>query len=70
MHSPKANHTTELIHGMRYRVLILCIWQDADATQPAWRFSLESHSSDDRRGFRSLDLLVAYLHGLLAVPRD
>lgn len=56
--------------GLRYHVLILCIWQEPDSAHPSWRFSLEGLQAADRRGFRSLEALVDHIRALMAAPVD
>ncbi len=54
----------------RYHVLVLCLWQELDAAEPTWRFSLESLQATDRRGFGSLEALIDHLRALIAAPVD
>lgn len=52
-----------------YHVYVLRVWQENAATplRPAiWRFSLEDPQTRERRGYKSLEALVAFLVDLLA----
>ena len=59
----------------RYHAYLLRIWRDddgggaKDAAPGPWRFSLEDPASGDRRGFRSLAEVTAFLN-LTMVPLD
>jgi hypothetical protein len=52
-------------HGapLRYHLFILTLWEeDHPPREPVrWRYSLEESRTGVRRGFRSLEELVAYL---------
>jgi len=47
----------------RYQVFMLRAWEESsDAAGPTtWRFSVEAPDTGQRRGFASLEALVAYL---------
>jgi len=49
----------------KYRAFLLRCWKEADAgpaTKPAWRFTLvQMGEGQTKRGFSSLEQLVAYL---------
>ena len=45
----------------RYRAYMLRLWQVDDEEGPTWRASLESPHTGERRGFASLEALVAFL---------
>ena len=48
----------------RYHIFILSLWEESNrrAADPAvWRFSLEGAQSAERKGFKSLAELMAYL---------
>jgi hypothetical protein len=50
--------------GRRHHSFILCLWQEGSAmpnAPPVWRCSLEEPYSAERRGFRHLDELYAFL---------
>lgn len=68
MTPPRHSDTAWSTSGLRYYVLVLRIWQEADRTEPAWRFSLESLQATDRRGFASLEALIEHLRALTAEP--
>ena len=44
-----------------YFSYLLRIWQENDREAPIWRASLEDPQSGERKGFLSLDALVAYI---------
>jgi hypothetical protein len=53
----------------RYRSYLLTLWEERsrDPTVPAvWRFRLEDPRTGQRRGFASLEALVAALEGEMA----
>ena len=52
--------------GLRYHVVVVCLWQESDGAQMTWRFSLESLRASDRLGFGSLEALVDHLRELMA----
>lgn len=45
----------------RYLAYLLRLWRTGSEGEPAWRASLESASSGERRGFSSLEALLAFL---------
>ena len=45
----------------RYLAYMLRLWQATDEGEPAWRASLESPHTGERRGFANLEELVAFL---------
>ena len=45
---------------MPYHAYLLRLWSDGDSPQQ-WRFSLEDPHTHTRRGFASLDELLAFL---------
>lgn len=48
----------------RYIIFMLSLWEEAGSfpgDQATWRFSLEGSQGTERKGFRSLDALTAYL---------
>jgi hypothetical protein len=45
----------------RYLAYMLRLWQAADEGEPAWRASLESSHTGERRGFAGLEALFAFL---------
>ena len=54
----------------RYRTYVLTAWQERSrdpAVPPVWRFSLLDPSTGQRRGFASLEALVAALKQELAI---
>ncbi len=54
----------------RYCAYLLRCWEAADRGSdllPAWRYSLEDPHSGERRGFASLDALVAHLRADLGL---
>jgi hypothetical protein len=56
----------------RYRAYLLRLWKaQSDGELPAggWRCSLEDPHTGERRGFPTLDLLLAFLNGELADHR-
>lgn len=51
--------------GERYRAFLLRCWQEGEA----WRYSVESAGDEEgRRGFGSLEALVAWLQAALEAP--
>ena len=53
----------------RYGAYLLRYWQvrsDRPGQPSTWRFSLEEASMGERRGFRDLEALLAFLRGELA----
>lgn len=53
----------------RYRTYLLTVWEERsqDATPPTlWRFSLKDPATGQRRGFASLDEMMAFLSSELA----
>ena len=57
----------------RYRSYLLTFWEERsrDPDAPAvWRFSLEEARTGQRRGFASLEALVAFLRVELEGERD
>ncbi len=57
-------------HGLRYHVVVLCLWQEPDAIHPTWRFSLEGLQATDRLGFGSLEDLIEHIRALITAPVD
>ena len=59
--------------GENYRAFLLRCWQEADAVpagENAWRFTLvQLGQGQAKKGFASLEDLVAYLRGELDVAR-
>lgn len=57
----------------RYRAYLLRCWQER-SQQPehlgVWRFSLQEPHSGQRRGFASLEALMAFLETQLAIDED
>ena len=57
--------------GQNYRTFLLRCWQEADASpagQAAWRFTLVQLGQEEtKKGFASLEELVAYLRSELDV---
>jgi hypothetical protein len=56
----------------RYRAYLLRLWETPPAdesTVGGWRCSLEDPHTGERRGFPTLDLLFAFLSGVLAEHR-
>ena len=56
-----------------YRTYLIRCWEERsrDLTLPAvWRFSLEDPHTGRRRGFASLEDMVAFLRGELASSQD
>lgn len=49
---------TEKKHYLAY---MLRLWQEKDGTGAAWRASLESPHTGERRGFASLEALFSFL---------
>jgi len=45
----------------RYLAYMLRLWQMGSGEEPVWRASLESPHTGERRGFPSLEALVAFL---------
>ncbi len=45
----------------RYLAFMLRLWQVRDNDEFAWRASLEDPHTGERRGFASLEMLVAFL---------
>ena len=45
----------------RYLAYLLRLWQVRDNNEMVWRASLEDPHSGERRGFASLEMLVAFL---------
>ena len=68
MTQPRHILATHPSRGLRYHVVLLCLWEEPDGVNSSWRFSLESLEATDRRGFESLDALTRYLRGLMAAP--
>jgi hypothetical protein len=57
----------------RYRAYLLRFWEERGVrpeTSSVWRFSLEDSQTGERRGFSSLDTLVAFLRKELASGAD
>ncbi len=46
---------------LRYHLVILCLWEERGGETPVWRFSLEDPQTSERRGFKTLDELTAFL---------
>jgi hypothetical protein len=44
----------------RYHTFLLSLWEEAGSA-PGWRCSLENPHTGERKGFKSLDELTAYL---------
>lgn len=44
----------------RYHTFLLSLWDEAGGT-PAWRCSLENPHTGERRGFKTINELAAYL---------
>jgi hypothetical protein len=52
---------------MQYQVYVMRLWRDktpSEETSSGWRFSIENPSTGQRRGFSSLEELVAFLENL------
>ena len=45
----------------RYHAYMLRLWETSNGERRIWRASLESPSSGERRGFRSLQSLIEFL---------
>ncbi len=46
----------------RYYLFILTVWEEEHSPQAAtWRYSLEQSQTGERRGFKNLEELMAYL---------
>ncbi|MBM3127445.1 MAG: hypothetical protein FJ009_02275 [Chloroflexi bacterium] len=45
----------------RYLAFMLRLWQVRDNDEMSWRASLEDPHTGERRGFASLEMLVAFL---------
>ncbi len=45
----------------RYLAYMLRLWQVRDNNEMAWRASLEDPHTGERRGFGSLEMLIAFL---------
>ena len=58
-----------LLPGMnkisRYQSYLLRLWQVAEGGRPAVRISLENTQTRERRGFRNLEALLAFLKARL-----
>jgi len=53
-----------------YVSYLLRLWRASDAEGAAWRASLESPHTGERRGFASLDELFGFLRHTTAVSPD
>jgi hypothetical protein len=56
-----------------YRSYLLRIWRGGDAATPVWRLLIEDVRSHERRGFSSLEQLLAFLQeqaGMRSPPRS
>ena len=47
----------------KYHSYLLRLWQENGEKKPNWRFILINLAQNERRGFASLDRLVAFLKG-------
>lgn len=47
---------------LRYYTFILSLWEEA-GSESGWRCSLENPHTGERKGFRSIDELPAFLRG-------
>ena len=55
----------------RYRIFVLSLWEAASSVPggpAAWRISLEHGATGERRGFKSLAELMAYLEAWTQAP--
>ena len=52
----------------RYLAYMLRLWQVCDNEDMVWRASLEDPHSGERRGFASLEMLVAFLQEQTRTP--
>jgi hypothetical protein len=53
-----------------YVSYLLRLWRASDGEGPAWRASLESPHTGERRGFASLDELFDFLQQEITVSSD
>lgn len=53
----------------RYCAYLLRCWEEPPGSPAAWRFSLEDPHTGERRGFASLESLMAYLQELTGIRR-
>lgn len=53
----------KLYDSPRYHLFILTVWEEERSAQGAarWRYSLEQSQSGERKGFKNLEELMAYL---------
>jgi hypothetical protein len=54
----------------RYLAYMLRLWQVRDKDEIAWRASLEDAHTGERRGFGSLEMLVAFLQEQTRADND
>ena len=52
---------TTLSNPPRYRSYLLTFWEEREREPQVWRFSLQDPHTGQRRGFASLEALVAAL---------
>ena len=53
-----------------YKSFLLRMWRVREADHEVWRASLESIESGEKRGFASLEALLAYLSELAGKPQE